>query len=273
MSQREDIIPNYYYQELVRMGKENLCEGKIVEGMGYCLPQVVVTPEPLNDYETFYNVDINTHLAVAAMGSSENKPDTIPFFILESRHKSVYYHHVRAITMRGKPSYLTYDSDDKKRSKRRREATGHLPTIDDLQKDEYPYATTLEGGLGASVEYVPSDDNSRHGGDLGAVRRAFRMQTGDVFQIILVPQSDQWQPESQPVFIPAALREGIRFPHPNPVPAKTIVTWGAVVAAMAAMGKTLDVVFSRYFFIFMPLDPTIYQNQQQINNNGSTPVY
>lgn len=261
----QPIIPKEYYEQLCRMGKENLCEGKYVEGMGYILPEVVVTPIKVGNYETFYNLDISNTIVV------KNSPDTVPFFIFESKYKSVYRHHVNAITQKGKPIYLTYDSNKSNAKTRRYAATKMYPKINLYQRDEYPYACTMEGGAGASVEQVPQIENWRHGGDLGQLVLKNNMQTGDVFHIILIPGPDK---QKQPIPSPVPIEEEVKRPAPSRVPVNTkdIAITGAIMTALAAIGKVLDVISSRVIFIIMPLDPSFYQQQYPIDKDGRGPA-
>lgn len=269
----QPIIPKEYYDQLCRMGKENLCEGKYVEGMGYILPEVVVTPIKVGNYETFYNLDISNTIVV------KNSPDTIPFFVFESKYQTVYNHHVNAITKKGKPTYLRYDSNGKNKISRRRKATSKYPTIPGYHRDEYPYACTMEGGAGASVEHVLIGDNINHGSDLGVLVQNFNMKTGDVFHIILVPDNSkkQREPVREPVFSPVPEKERIPslpvMPAPSPVKTKEILTWGSVLTAIAMFGyKALDVISSRFIIIIMPLDPSFYQQQYPMDENGLGPI-
>ena len=265
MRPQDDIIPHYYYEQLVRMGKENLCQGHAVEGFGYVLPEVQVTGYKVSSNQNFYDIEITNNVVVV----DPNKPDTIPFFIMEAKYDQIYRHHVNAITLKGKPKYLTYDSNRKNAVIRRKNATSPYPIIsgDLLHRDEYPYATTLEGGLGASVEYVDAQQNRKHGKEIGSSAKTFRMRTGDVFHIILIPKGDEWQPLKQPIYVPESDRKKITFPHPNPVPSKTILTWGSILTAFAILGKVLDVASSRILLIVMPLDPCFYQYQRDKNGN------
>lgn len=268
----DPIIPKEYYEQLCRMGKENLCQGKYVEGMGYILPEIVVTPVKVGNYETFYNLNISNTIVV------KNSPDTVPLFIFERKFKTVYNHHVNAIAKKGKPVYLTYDSNEKNRRDRRKAATSPYPTIPGAERDEYPYATTIEGGVGASIEYVNPTDNQRHGKYISTIRQAYNMKTGDVFHIILVPdnRNPKKEPIGEPVYSPVPERRNVPSfspaPIQNPIETKDILTWGSVLAALAMLGKVLDVISSRVIIIIMPLDPSFYQHQYLIEGNDTPPI-
>ena len=52
--------------------------------------------------------------------------------------------------------------------------------------DEYPYASTEQGGRGAHIEEVPSAENQAAGRDLGNFYRENDIKTGDTFDIELI---------------------------------------------------------------------------------------
>lgn len=216
------IIPHWYYEELLKIGKENICNGKFVEGLGYILPDVEIICT--RDSEgTFYDFKINNNIIVKTKtaslmlfegnvrsslsninltqnnNSTVTKPDTIPFFIKESRYPQIYNHHKDAITLLNKPTYLTYDSDKKNAEIRRKQSLQPWERKSLLDRDEYPYATTFEGGYGASISYVEPSQNRRHGADIRWLRLGFNMKTGDVFKIILIPDEKEKNPKMDPV--------------------------------------------------------------------------
>ncbi len=98
-----------------------------------------------------------------------------------------------------KPQVLTYDDDKDARDRRRREATMGTQTQPGMQRDEYPYASTEEGGTGAQVTLVPSYENSLQGGQLSLLYRL--IEDGDRFLVLPVPKSKTHKvpyPESVP---------------------------------------------------------------------------
>lgn len=102
---------------------------------------------------------------------------------------------------KGNPTLLTYDSN--KSSARRRhlsKAAGGLIGASDINVDEYPYATTKEGGSNAATNLVPASENKSHGGYIGSLIRINKMKTGDKFNIILIEdKSDKKTPQYQPI--------------------------------------------------------------------------
>ena len=79
-----------------------------------------------------------------------------------------------------------------------------------LQRDEYPYASTREGGTGAEVTYVPSKENSSQGGSLGALYKT--LKSGDGFLVLPVPRDRE--PDAVPDAVPVTINDpvGVRSP-------------------------------------------------------------
>lgn len=91
-----------------------------------------------------------------------------------------------------------------------------------FQRDEYPYASTFEGGLGALIAYVPSSENSIQGGQLGVLYK--NMNQGEAFLVLPVPKDKEQDAEKQlspnpvpivfpmpiPKFVPNVLRPVFR---------------------------------------------------------------
>jgi hypothetical protein len=73
--------------------------------------------------------------------------------------------HVKDAQASGQPDVLTVQrpgADD-----RRADAQRGTPTVPGQDRDEYPPATTAEGGAGASIRHVGSSDNRSAGSSLG----------------------------------------------------------------------------------------------------------
>ncbi|WP_370900069.1 NucA/NucB deoxyribonuclease domain-containing protein [Chryseobacterium gossypii] len=135
-------------------------------------------------------------------------------FVPEDVTPNIYRHTLNAF-LNGKPSILHYDADLKRRAQRRKEATAKYPTIKGMQRDEYPYASTFEGGVQpdgsvAMMAYVPEAENRSQGGSLSVLYRAAGLKTGDAFMVIPVPKGSSPEEVKQEVF------ERLN-PHPLPV--------------------------------------------------------
>jgi hypothetical protein len=84
------------------------------------------------------------------------------------------------------------------RRRRRREATNGYPSRkgEGLERDEYPYASTIEGGKGAIVAYVPEKENSIQGGYLSILYAT--LKDGEGFLVIPVPKKKEKEPQPVP---------------------------------------------------------------------------
>ena len=140
-------------------------------------------------------------------------------FVYESITPHIY-RHTRNAFRKGKTNYLHYDSNRTRQRKRRRWATKYYPSraSEGLQRDEYPYASTYEGGEGALVTYVPSKENSSQGGSLGALYS--QMSDGDGFLVLPVPTDTDPEPVDVPVTTPSDVPVPVIPPIYKPVKVK-----------------------------------------------------
>lgn len=121
-------------------------------------------------------------------------------FVYENVTPQIYKHTLNAF-QKGKPSILHYDPDKEKQKARRNEALKGIPSKGPmLHRDEYPYASTYEGGSGAVVEYVPNTENSSQGGSLKALYAT--MTDKEAFLVIPVPSLKAPETVTEPVDIP-----------------------------------------------------------------------
>lgn len=160
--------------------------------------------------------------------NSNNTPNI--HFVYEDVTPNIYRHTLNSF-QKGKPEVLHYDPDKKRQRARRRLSTWKYPSryYEGLQRDEYPYASTFEGGLGAEVAYVPSKENASQGGSLRALYA--NMKLGDEFLVLPVPS--EREPEAEPVpvedpvytpdNIPDPIIPVVPIPSTNPKPAPGII--------------------------------------------------
>ena len=69
----------------------------------------------------------------------------------------------------------------------RKDALKDFRRLSKWSRDEYPFASTLEGGESASREYVPIEEQWIQGGVIGAFYSANKMKPGDCFFVQIVP--------------------------------------------------------------------------------------
>ena len=105
-------------------------------------------------------------------------------FVVESKATPAIAEHVRAAQAAGQPRVLTRASGARQRANRRA-ACGQWPRGSTLSCDEYPFASTLEGGRGASIAGVPRVEQRRQGGALRAFYAKERVRVGDEFLVVV----------------------------------------------------------------------------------------
>ena len=174
----------------------------------------------LSDRVTFTGNDAQI-LFRALQNNSQKKQGNRLHLVFEERTPQIYRHTLNAFRA-GKPQLLHYDAEKKRHKVRRDEATLGYPTVKGKHRDEYPYASTYEGGKGALVEYVDAKENLTQGGDLSRVYDG--MKDGDPFLVIPVPKDKEPEkepapvPEDKPVPVIPVVPVPTTSPTPAPVP-------------------------------------------------------
>ncbi len=110
-------------------------------------------------------------------------------FVFQAKTPQIYQNTLEAFRS-GKPTTLHYDSDKTRQKQRRKEALeGHPKREDGTERDEYPYASTFEGGKGAVVADVPKTEQRIQGGHLSVLY--FALDQGEAFLVLPVPRDDE----------------------------------------------------------------------------------
>lgn len=114
------------------------------------------------------------------------QPVNVPVFVVNPQeYPNIAAHTKYAQEIKGKPSILRRLKDDKRRDDNRDAACKDFPK-DNREKyncDEYPPASTYEGGAGASTWRVPARENKSHGSKLGHFYRKYKLGDKDKFKI------------------------------------------------------------------------------------------
>ncbi|WP_431609236.1 DUF6443 domain-containing protein [Chryseobacterium sp. 'Rf worker isolate 10'] len=172
-------------------------------------------------------------------------------FVQETITPNIYRHTLNSF-QKGKPELLHYDSDQKRNRQRRQQATYGIATVPGYERDEYPYASTFEGGKQpdgsrAHVMLVPRAENNWQG--TRELRPLYRtLKTGDAFLVVPVPKNREMQDVKEEAL------EKYKTPAPAPVvttpdfgrpviPYKMwpVVAGAAVLAAAAWILRTVPV--------------------------------
>lgn len=177
------------------------------------------------------------------------------FYIVENRYKDVYKNHLKG--MKGKMAMdLTYDSNKINQARRRREATNGISSIPLMDRDEFPYACTEQGGKGTSVSVVPRDQNRRHGGDLSTIIKQNKLESGDIIRVILVPNKDKKRITEK--------KTSLNIVQPKPEYINWLISGKIIKKIMSGSTRVLQRV-SPIFILPLPLD---YQIDSEWNNNN-----
>jgi len=163
-----------------------------------------------DDAQAAFNA-IKNHFARSNEEGNESKTKGV-HFVFQAQTPSIYKHTLNAFRQR-KPSTLTYDPDATRVAQRRYQALKNYPSrgAEGLQRDEYPYASTEEGGEGAAVEYVPASENSKQGVQLKGLYAT--LAPGDQFLVLPVPKDEE--PDAVPAPIPVPFPTGVRSNQTN----------------------------------------------------------
>jgi hypothetical protein len=86
----------------------------------------------------------------------------------------------------GKPRRLQYLQDSAKADANRTAAlAGHRPAKPGFSLDEYPFASSYQGGAGAHVMEVPETEQDRQGGFMSRFYQNNRLQDADEFDVLV----------------------------------------------------------------------------------------
>lgn len=97
--------------------------------------------------------------------------DSGVFVNLNNETSSETIAHTQAAVIAGQPRLLHWDPADA--DAHRRASLRGIPTRHGFDRDEYPPASSREGGAGADVRYVSSSDNRSAGSRLGQVMSGY----------------------------------------------------------------------------------------------------
>jgi hypothetical protein len=84
----------------------------------------------------------------------------------------------------GHPNVLTHGGNARAN---RKAATSGVPQIKNTTRDEYPFASSKEGGAGSWVGHVPGSQNSAQGGLISNFVQKNNIKPGDKYRVVIVP--------------------------------------------------------------------------------------
>jgi hypothetical protein len=121
------------------------------------------------------------HQAITA--TAKSRLDELPVFVIYSDRMPTIAEHVLSAFQRGYPKKLTYAGGALSGKNRKAACLRVIPRGEGQQCDEYPFASTKEGGEKASIWIVPALENQRQGGDFAAFIRLNNIEVGDQFLV------------------------------------------------------------------------------------------
>ncbi|HVX49872.1 MAG TPA: RHS repeat-associated core domain-containing protein, partial [Chitinophagaceae bacterium] len=132
------------------------------------------------------------------LGDTSRARQIVPLIISQKKWPNVYATMMKGLA-KGNGLLLTYDPSRSNARRRRTEAQNGQKAPDGYHVDEYPYASTQEGGKadpsknkpGAATNIVPKEENEEHGGYVGNQVQKYNMQLGDKFLIIPEPDNEE----------------------------------------------------------------------------------
>lgn len=87
----------------------------------------------------------------------------------------------------GAPTQLTRVSSNEARANRREALRGHDRAPAGQSLDEYPFASSAQGGSGSTVRPVPKSEQNHQGGILSSFYQRHKIQDGDRFNVEFGP--------------------------------------------------------------------------------------
>jgi RHS repeat-associated protein len=116
----------------------------------------------------------------ASDGGAAAAENTLPSVEFSASQYPELAANIRNAQLAGHPEVLTYGGDA---AANRAAALEGVPNISPLSRDEYPFASTMEGGEGAWVGHVPASQQNAQGGILRYFYETNNIQPGDQFRV------------------------------------------------------------------------------------------
>ena len=110
------------------------------------------------------------------------RSEQIATLVISASRNPALAENIRHAQMAGHPDVLTYGGNI---AANRDAALEIVPRLPGFTRDEYPFASTLEGGGGSWVGHIPSSQNSSQGGILKNFYQQNNIQPGMRFRVII----------------------------------------------------------------------------------------
>ena len=138
---------------------------------------------------TYLLTGIATTVLMIFLSQFAVRSQALPIFVIDATVMPTIAAHVQQAQVQGQPSILTYigAENDSLNTSNRNAACRLLPSPRPVgqQCDEYPFASTYEGGATASAVLVPAGENQNQGGSLRNFYASNNLQNGSQFQVMV----------------------------------------------------------------------------------------
>lgn len=171
-----DAKTNAFFVAAVGFGAQDIVLGltplfsgsaTVTTNFGVALPRITrVAPPPVQEVETPRTPATNS----------------LPEMEFSSSKNPQLAENISQAQMAGHPDVLTYGGSNRAT---RTAALRGVPGINGLSRDEYPFASTLEGGSGAWVGHIPPRQNWSQGGIMNSFYQKNKIQKGDRFRVVV----------------------------------------------------------------------------------------
>jgi hypothetical protein len=126
----------------------------------------------------------DVHKCSADQGLAEGQCDDLKFVIFDAARMPFITRNISTAWAAGKPGVLTKDSGVEA-ANRKQVCLPGFPRPHGGQCDEFPFAGTRQGGLGAQEHEVPARENQCQGGTLSTRYRAAGIKDGDDYLVVI----------------------------------------------------------------------------------------
>jgi hypothetical protein len=116
---------------------------------------------------------------------ADGQCDNLKFVIMDAARMPFITRNISTAWRVGKPGVLTKDANAEPVN-RKQVCLPSFPRPNGGQCDEYPFASTSQGGAGAQEQEVPARENQCQGGTLSVQYRSAGIKDGNSFLVVII---------------------------------------------------------------------------------------
>ena len=157
------------------MGGVGPAVDKVTDFLSGLAPELITAP------------DVQERLDLCRPGEpvSDEECNGLRFVVLDAEKMPFIATNIATAWDEGKPGLLTRGGNEVIGANRQAACGAFTPAYPAGSCDEYPFASSVEGGPGARLAEVPKRENSCQGGTLGGQYRSKGIKIGDQYGVIL----------------------------------------------------------------------------------------